>query len=108
MYIRYQSFNTLQEFEKEVQNRCPFKIDIGAVFNMRFILILFLLNYKIHIMLFRKECVVIFCSPKVCRNYPQFHAKEKELVIDIDMTDYDSVRTCCSGAEVCQKCWRLY
>jgi DNA primase small subunit len=37
IYIRYQSFNTLQEFEKEVQTRCPFKIDIGAVFNMRFV-----------------------------------------------------------------------
>jgi len=37
IYIRYQSFNTLQEFETEIQNKCPFKIDIGAVFNMRFI-----------------------------------------------------------------------
>lgn len=50
--------------------------------------------------------IIFFCSPKVCRNYPQFHAMEKELVIDIDMTDYDQIRTCCSGAEVCQKCWR--
>lgn len=110
IYIRYQSFNTLQEFEKEVQNRCPFKIDVGAVFNMRFVYISFLLlNYKSYFMLFLKIFYIIgnFCSPKVCRNYPQFHAIEKELVIDIDMTDYDSIRTCCSGAEVCQKCWRL-
>lgn len=40
IYIRYQSFNTLQDFETEVQNKCPFKIDIGAVFNMRFLQLL--------------------------------------------------------------------
>lgn len=106
IYIRYQSFITLQEFEMEVQNKCPFKIDIGAVFNMRFVL-----NHRTILTIIIEEsyyyykCLFIF-SPKICRNYPQFHAVEKELVIDIDMTDYDQIRTCCSGAEVCQKCWR--
>lgn len=35
VYIRYQSFSDQQELEKEIQRRCPYKIDIGAVFSHR-------------------------------------------------------------------------
>ena len=35
IYIRYQSFADQSEMEKEIQKRCPYKIDIGAVFTHR-------------------------------------------------------------------------
>ncbi|EDS31751.1 DNA primase small subunit [Culex quinquefasciatus] len=80
IYIRYQSFENQSELEKEICAKNPSKIDIGAVFNVR---------------------------PKDHRASTVMKPVQRELVFDIDMTDYDEIRTCCSEANVCPKCWKF-
>jgi DNA primase small subunit len=80
IYIRYQSFLNKSEFMTAIQKRQPHKIDIGAVFS----------------------------APPKDHNTVKpelFKPVERELVFDIDMTDYDDIRTCCSGAAICKRCW---
>ncbi|KAG0258770.1 hypothetical protein DFQ27_004438 [Actinomortierella ambigua] len=81
-YIRFQSFLNQEEFKREVLRLCPAKIDLGAIYNIR---------------------------PKDKKNVrpAAFVPVSKELVFDIDMTDYDEIRTCCSGGDVCSKCWEF-
>ncbi|XP_062549761.1 DNA primase small subunit [Armigeres subalbatus] len=80
IYIRYQSFENQSELEKEICSKNPFKIDIGAVYNVR---------------------------PKDHRASTVMKPVQRELVFDIDMTDYDEIRTCCNEANVCPKCWKF-
>lgn len=70
VYIRFQSFATGEEFRRELLRLCPVKIDIGAVFNLK-------------------------PKDKKLVRPGAFQPMEKELCFDIDMTDYDEIRTCC-------------
>lgn len=78
--IRYIAFSNQNDMEDEIKKRAPYKIDIGAIFSHK---------------------------PKNHRLVSSMFPEEKELVFDIDMTDYDDVRRCCQGADVCVKCWRF-
>lgn len=80
-YLRYNSFSDEREFKARVEQLCPERFEIGAVYSH---------NPKDRKKL-RKDV---------------FKPVSKELVFDIDMDDYDKFRTCCSGANVCNKCWR--
>jgi DNA primase small subunit len=80
IYIRYQSFRDGNELREAIQKRQPHKIDIGAVFSY---------PPKDHNSI----------SPE------SFKTEERELVFDVDMTDYDDIRLCCKGASICRRCW---
>lgn len=83
IYIRYQSFSNMDELRATIVKRNPIKIDIGAVYSH---------------------------SPKDKGSMDQskFVTTQRELVFDIDLTDYDSVRLCgCSAASICNKCWKM-
>ena len=80
IYLRYLSFANAEDLKAEMVKRIPHKIDIGAVFNAK---------------------------PSDHKKIANFQPQEKELVFDIDMTDYDDVRTCCEGAAICSICWQF-
>lgn len=73
IYTRFLSFNSCEDFTQKLKHQLPVKIDIGAVYNMR-------------------------PSERKGIGSSQFRPLEKELVFDIDMTDYDDARTCCKLA----------
>ncbi|KAI5301854.1 hypothetical protein KEM56_001284 [Ascosphaera pollenicola] len=80
-YLRYQSFTTPDTLRKDVLRQNPSRFEIGPVYSS---------NPR---------------DRKTLRNGSTFKPVSKELVFDIDVTDYDDIRTCCSGAKICSKCW---
>lgn len=81
-YLRYQSFDSAEAFKREVRRLNPSRFEVGPVYSS---------NPKL-----RKTA-----TPGT------FKPLSKELVFDIDLTDYDSVRTCCHDKQICIKCWQF-
>ncbi|KAF5370633.1 hypothetical protein D9758_002112 [Tetrapyrgos nigripes] len=80
IYLRYLSFSTVDEFKKQVCLLTPSRFEIGPVYTAR-------------------------PKDRKTARKDAFQPMKRELVFDIDMTDYDPVRTCCSEADICKRCW---
>ncbi|TID15806.1 hypothetical protein CANINC_004335 [Pichia inconspicua] len=81
-YQRYLSFKNGEELKGKVIRNVPTRFEVGAVYSV---------------------------EPVETRKNGGKLGKplEKELVLDIDVTDYDDVRRCCSGTSICSKCWKF-
>uniref|UniRef100_A0A8R1I1T6 DNA primase n=1 Tax=Caenorhabditis japonica TaxID=281687 RepID=A0A8R1I1T6_CAEJA len=80
VHIRYRSYNDEHSFFKALTSTNPEKLDIGAIYNH---------------------------EPVNNKRHTDYQAVERELVFDIDLTDYDPIRNCCKEATVCPKCWKF-
>ncbi|KAI6124462.1 prim-pol domain-containing protein [Pisolithus croceorrhizus] len=80
VYLRYNSFNTAEDLKKQVCALNPTRFEIGPVYSAK-------------------------PRDKKTVRPAAFTPQRRELVFDIDMTDYDGVRTCCSAADICSRCW---
>ncbi|KAJ4349052.1 p48 polypeptide of DNA primase [Ascochyta clinopodiicola] len=80
-YVRYQSFPTADLLRKMCVQQLPTRFEIGPMYST---------NPR---------------DRKTLRKASTFRPLMKELVFDIDMTDYDDIRTCCTGASICHRCW---
>ncbi|KAH8590800.1 hypothetical protein B0O99DRAFT_691115 [Bisporella sp. PMI_857] len=82
-YLRYQSFPTFETLRKDVLRLMPSRFEIGPVYST---------NPR---------------DRKTLRKAAAFKPIAKELCFDIDLTDYDDIRTCCDKANICNKCWQF-
>lgn len=81
--IRHLCYDNPTKFKNDVLDKVPLRIDVGAVFDQEP----------------RKNKDVIGREKTL--------ALDREYVIDIDMSDYDRIRSCCSGKKLCRRCWKF-
>lgn len=93
--MRYQSVRDAADLRRALLAKVPAKIDIGPVYNVD---------------PSRRAAYNSNASSGVGASASAsagFAPVERELVFDIDLTDYDDVRTCGTGGHTCRKCWPL-
>lgn len=86
IFVRYRSFQDAKELAAALRDRVPSKIDLGPVYTQD------------------PSKRAAYKSDTAARG---FAPVQRELVFDIDLTDYDDVRTTSSGAAMSARCWVL-
>lgn len=81
VYLRYQSYPSADLLKKDILRRNPSRFEIGPVYTT---------NPR---------------ERKTLRKSSAFRPLSKEIVFDVDLTDYDDIRTCCDKANICSRCW---
>lgn len=78
VFVRYVCFQNAEEFARRTIERNPERIEIGPVYT---------------------------APPDKVKTLQKdvFKPVERELIFDIDLNDYDDIRTCCVGATICKK-----
>jgi DNA primase small subunit len=77
--IRNMSYSDVDKFRKDIQKLVPVRIDVGPIYDND-----------------------AYYNKDVSKKGT---AVAREFVIDIDMNDYNDIRTCCTGKTLCEKCW---
>ncbi|KAI5920567.1 hypothetical protein F4810DRAFT_682507 [Camillea tinctor] len=83
IYSRYNSYASADLLRKDILLKMPSRFEIGPVYTT---------NPR---------------DRKTMRNQSAFKPLSKELCFDIDLTDYDDIRTCCDKANICGRCWQF-
>jgi DNA primase small subunit len=79
--LRNMSYSDADKFKSDIRKYVPARIDIGPIYDNN--------AYN------NKDAT------------KKGTAVAREFVIDIDMNDYNDIRTCCTGKSLCQKCWKF-
>eukprot|EP01064_Diplonema_japonicum_P016698 TRINITY_DN24718_c0_g1_i1.p1 TRINITY_DN24718_c0_g1~~TRINITY_DN24718_c0_g1_i1.p1 ORF type:complete len:426 (+),score=86.61 TRINITY_DN24718_c0_g1_i1:58-1335(+) len=78
LMVRYKSFDGANELRKGITSFEPDRIEIGPIYSHQ---------------------------PKLKDKAIGFEPTERELVFDIDASDYDDIRVCCKDKKMCEDCW---